>query len=75
MNRAADVKFWMVWSPTGSTPPRVRHANYAEAVRAAEDMARSHPNQEFYVMQAVSRSAYVTVQTVQLVDDESQIPF
>lgn len=46
--------FWMVWSPSGLTPPRVRHSTRPEALRVADDMAKKH-EREFYVMQATDQ--------------------
>lgn len=59
-------KFFMVWSPEGSNPPRVRHTTNEEAVKAAEEMARLHPGQQFYVMQAQSVSKISVVTTTEL---------
>lgn len=66
--------FYIVWSPQGSMPPRVRHSDYSGALKAAEDMSRLHGSQEFYVMRACSVSKIVSVITTQL-DDEDRIPF
>lgn len=52
----AQEKFWMVWSPGGVNPPKVRHASLAEAKHAAEAMARNNCGQEFYTMEAQSCS-------------------
>lgn len=68
----APNKFWIVYSPTGSSPPRIRHTSREDALVAAESMARQHPNQEFFVMEAMTLSRSVTVQTVKL---ETEIPF
>ncbi len=65
--------FYIVWSPTGPSSPRVRHQNYASALKAAEDMSRMHQSQEFFVMCAVSVSKMVNVVTTRLDDD--RIPF
>lgn len=46
--------FWMVWSPGGATPPRVRHPSEFQAQQAAEAMARRHPGQEFFVVHATT---------------------
>jgi hypothetical protein len=69
----ANWKFWMVWSPQGAMPPRRKHESYVDALKAAEEMASRYPSQEFYVVQAVSRSKSVAITTIKL-EDES-IPF
>ncbi len=66
--------FYIVWSPTGPSNPRVRHEDYAGALKAAEDMSRLHQSQEFFVMRACSVSKLVSVVTTQL-DDADRIPF
>lgn len=65
-------KFWMVYSPTGTSPPRRKHGSLAEATRVAEEMAERHPTQEFYVMEAMRLSKRITVTTIDLKVD---IPF
>lgn len=68
----APSKFWIVYSPQGPTPPRVRHDSRTKAIVAAESMAQSHPGQEFFVMEALTLSKSVTVTTLKL---ETEIPF
>ena len=51
----APHAFWLLWSPTGPTPPRNRHASESEAKRVATDMAVRHPGQEFFVVKATTR--------------------
>jgi hypothetical protein len=46
------AKFWIVWSPTGTTPPRNKHPSHGAALWVATQMAVKHPGQEFYVMSA-----------------------
>lgn len=46
------AKFWIVWSPTGVTPPRNKHPSHGAALYVAMQMAEKHPTQEFYVMSA-----------------------
>ncbi len=65
--------FWLVWSPTGVSAPRVRHLSETEATNAAVDMANRYPSQEFFVLQAKSRSKSIAVTTTKLTDME--IPF
>ncbi len=68
--------FYIVWSPTGPSNPRVRHHSFLGALRAAEDMSRQHQSQEFYVMRACSVSKMVSVATTKLdPPDDEEIPF
>lgn len=50
-------RFFIVWSPTGATPPKCTHKSHQQAARAAWDMARQFPDQTFYVMQKMGRPA------------------
>lgn len=54
--------FWMVWSPQGN-PPRYQHPNADAAKAEAERLARANPGQEFFVLEAVSVSKRVDVET------------
>ncbi|MCA8502197.1 hypothetical protein LGN13_10875 [Burkholderia multivorans] len=66
MSEVRDA-FWIIWSPTGSTPPSKRHTDYLEAVREAERLARAaRGGAEFYVMRA---------ETMSVVDDMRRIDF
>lgn len=71
-------EFWIVWSPQGTSPPRVRFEGEngrANAVKAAEDLARRVPGHEFYVMRAEALSIKRDVLTVSLDSIEQEIPF
>lgn len=48
-------KFWLVWSPTGTTAPSRRHSSADEASGEAERLARLAPGAEFYVLETMSR--------------------
>ena len=65
-------KFWIVWSPTGATPPKYRHSTRGAAVSEAERLAREKPGQEFIVMGAESARK---VDNMVRVDYSSEIPF
>ncbi len=59
--------FYMVYSPSGSTPPKVKYAEPDAAIAEAERLAKANPGQQFYVMQALSVSqSQAVVQTEQL---------
>jgi hypothetical protein len=62
-----DSKFFLVWSPGGYTPPKVRYPTRSEADVAAQAMAARYIGQEFFVLEAIGRSvatAAVTVTTL-----------
>ena len=58
-----DRGFWIVWSPTGSTPPKRRHNTHDEAMRVCKEMAESHPGQTFYALLAQARAYRPPAQT------------
>jgi len=64
--------FWLVWCPTGSQPPSHRHADFLDAVREAERLARCAPGQQFYVLGAETMRV---IDNMQRVDFARPIPF
>lgn len=48
-------KFWLVWSPTGQTPPKKLHDTQDQARAEAQRLAIAKPGQEFYVLKAKDR--------------------
>lgn len=66
-----DTVFWMVWNPQRN-PPSHRHSLKHNAVREAERLARLHPGDEFYVLEAVELR---TVNDMKRVKLEYPIPF
>lgn len=40
---------WLVWSPTGTLPPRFEHPSEREARTEAARLAKLHPGQVFHV--------------------------
>jgi hypothetical protein len=68
-----NEKFWVVWQPQ-SGPPNYRHESIESATREAERLAEVSQTREFYVLEAVSVSKKVTVQTTTLRDSEI-LPF
>ena len=70
-----EEEFWVVWCPqTGH--PTVKHMTRQEAVAESERLARKHPGCVFYVLQAVSVSSAVRVETRPLLPAgmKNQIP-
>lgn len=72
MGDVVKRSFFILWSPTGPTPPRRLHQTKHQAQQVAEKMAREHPGQEFFVMRTVSVTKKVDVITETFDDD---LPF
>lgn len=47
-------QFCLVWNPEGNMP-RHRHDDHQSAVTEAKRLAKANPDQEFFVLVAVSR--------------------
>ena len=60
--------FFVVWQPESGNPSH-RHQTYQSAKAEAERLADCAPRREFYVLQAVSKSAKVSVTTTPLGED------
>lgn len=76
---AAPETFWMVYG-LGQRQPTVRHKTFASAQGEAERLARVAPGTPFYVLEAVSVSRRVDVETIRLEPGqraitEDDIPF
>lgn len=67
-------KFWMVYGD-GHRAPTVKHASFEIAKQEAERLCRNNPGIEFFVLQPVSVSKRVDVETRMLVDQGYGIPF
>lgn len=67
--------FFIVWCPTGTSPPSHRHDTFEDAQREAERLAECAPRAEFFVLGALARSQKVTVRTEHLEGVEWEIPF
>ena len=65
--------FFIVWCPTGPTPPKHRHEVREHAVQEAERLARAHPGNEFFVMQADTMRAVNDMKRVDYMSPD--IPF
>lgn len=46
----SQVPFYLVWSPTGSTPPRYCHGTQDAAEAEADRLARANPGKNFFVV-------------------------
>jgi hypothetical protein len=64
--------FFVVWQPESGNP-QYRHETYQQAKAEAERLADIAPRRDFYVLQAVSKSAKVSVVTTTLGSEE--LPF
>lgn len=69
-----ETKFWVVWQPESGNPHK-RHDSLESASREAERLAECAPRHAFYVMEAVSVSRKVSVQTTVLRDFDETLPF
>lgn len=49
-------EFWIVWSPTGCTPPSWRHESEDSARVEAGRLAKLRPRAEFYVLKAIGKA-------------------
>jgi hypothetical protein len=67
-------KFWLVWSPTGTTTPSRRHASAEAASSEAERLARMAPGAEFYVLETLTRVSKTDV-TWSRATDGGELPF
>ena len=65
--------FFVVWQPESGNPT-YRHRTYESAKAEAERLADISPRRDFYVLQAMSKSAKVSVVTTPL-DGEEILPF
>ena len=66
--------FYMLWSPSGSKPPRIRHETQESEQKEAERLAIEHPGHEFFVMAAMTRSVMPALITERLQHGD-EIPF
>lgn len=48
----SSIQYWIVWSPSGSTPPKKKHPTYESAFKEAERLASHHAGQDFVVLLA-----------------------
>lgn len=71
--------FWIVWSPTGSSPPRCRHADEPSARAEATRLAKLNPGAEFFVLAAIGKAQKVDVAwsaaSTEVPHDDDGIPF
>lgn len=76
-NVTEDQTFWLVWCPTGVTPPSFRHTSEQSAIEEAERLARCAPNAKFYVMRATEVRYIDAMKRIILLDHNEvhEIPF
>lgn len=46
-------EFWLVYSPTGTTPPKYQHQSEATALAECDRLAGQYPGSVFYALKAV----------------------
>lgn len=71
----ADPTFWLVWSPNGEQPPRIRHPDEASAEQEAGRLADLNPGREFYVLQPTIQIVSQRRLVTRFVKDPDEIPF
>lgn len=69
----SDDTFFMAWNPSRSAP-NYKHSSYQEAKREAERLSRNTPGEKFFVLQAVSLTRKVDIETKMLTQPD-EIPF
>ncbi|WP_042297134.1 hypothetical protein [Paraburkholderia bannensis] len=74
MNLFDPKPFYLVWSPTGQTPPTFKHQSRQSAVMEAERLARAHRGQKFFVL-ATTDSRIVDDMVRSTFTAEPDIPF
>jgi len=64
---SGEEKFWIVWCPQSSIPPRVQHGLLSDAKEEAKRLAHKSPLHDFYVLRAVgvARTTAVTYTDIQ----------
>lgn len=75
LSDTADHRFWMV---QGNEPAIVRHATRGLAEAEANRLARKHPGQDFWVMEAVTVFRRIDVERIELTpprDGDLDLPF
>lgn len=58
--------FFLVYSPSGKEPPRIRYPDRVSAETAARDMATKFRGSDFFVLKSVSCSAVDGVKTTSM---------
>jgi hypothetical protein len=61
-------KFWWVWREHGGIPT-VRHASRGQAEHEAQRLARQCPGESFFILEAISVTRKVDVETITLRDE------
>lgn len=74
MNLYDPKPFFLVWSPSGSTPPTFKHQSRQSAVVEAERLARANRGQKFFVL-ATTDSRIVDDMVRSTFTADPEIPF
>jgi hypothetical protein len=75
MNTQTESAFWLVWSPSGSTPPKHRHLTEQQAVHEAERLAKEHPGQLFVVVESIAARRVDNMVRTEYTGGSLTIPF
>lgn len=75
MSNQSEKAFWLVWSPTGATPPKFRHPSEQSAAEEAERLAITHPGQLFVVLESIAARRVDNMQRTTYTGGSNEIPF
>lgn len=75
MSELTARAFWLVWSPSGATPPKHRHETAQGATAEAERLAKEHPGQLFVVLEAVAARRVDSMIRTTYTGGSTEIPF
>ncbi len=74
-NDASRTSGFIVWSPTGTTPPRIVHGDAQEAIAAANDMSRIHRGQTFHALAIIATAHVAPPNLYPTCGHEEHVPF
>lgn len=75
MSTQKEQAFWLVWSPTGATPPKFRHPTEQSAVQEAERLAIVNPGTLFVVLEPIAARRVDNMIRTEYTGGSLSIPF
>jgi hypothetical protein len=72
MSVNSPAKFWLVWCPTGTHSPVVKHMSMHAAMTESKRLAAQHIGREFFVVESIGL-AVIRVDWAET--NEMEIPF
>lgn len=70
-----EKQFWLVWCPSGPTPPSFQHSTELSASKEAERLAKENPGNRFYVLEAQAFCEHTGFEWTVLESDPQDVPF